>query len=75
MTKDPKNILLVCSLSVASVVDMVVSLDQHVLLHVLFKNDDIKILHKSMSHLYDEILVPVFSEKILKIIAELLNTV
>lgn len=48
---------------VGFVVDIVVSLDKHVLLHALFKNDDIKILHKGMSLLYNEILVPVFSEK------------
>lgn len=49
---------------VGFVVDIVVSLDKHVLLHALLKNDDIKILHKSISLLYNEILVPVFSENI-----------
>lgn len=63
MTKAPKNILPICSMPVGFVVDIVVSLDKHALLHALFKNDDIKILLKSMSFLYNEILVPVFSKK------------
>lgn len=42
MTKNPKNILPICNMPVGFVVDIVVSLDKHVLLHALFKNDDIK---------------------------------
>lgn len=64
MTNDPKNVLPICSMPVGFVVDIVVSLDKHVLLHALIKNDDIKILRKSMNLLYNEILVPVFSENI-----------
>lgn len=49
---------------VGFVVDKVVSLDKYVFLYVFFKNDDIKILYKSMSFLYNEILVFVFFENI-----------
>lgn len=64
MINDLKNVLFICSMLVGFVVDIVVSLDKYVFLYVFIKNDDIKILCKSMNFLYNEILVFVFFEKI-----------